>query len=372
MFKPIVLQSFVIFIIVFFAVSIQGQKRNSPDAVSYELCWQEQENVIGKIASDNDKLIYLPLQNGKIKSTDYKQNELWTLEIGGEIENLIFSNRILYVLSKTLKANLDDTPNVNNKFVISAVNGSTGIVVWKKEILSEHMPQIFIKENVLVASSKTRNDPKKTSIVVIEVTKGNILTEHSFPFDISLFYDDPNSEMLLGISDSSFYKFSVSTGAAQKFNVNVRNAQAVFVKDGEILVSDDRGALYSVNRSGAFERLKARFGGKITDISFYDERYLLSSLDNFLYLISKDGRNIVWKKRLSGRLTDKPLIFDHSILTFSQGDSSFYFINFDDGKITNRINMPDGEEIIGAYKFNERFFLISTTKGVSLYALSGC
>jgi hypothetical protein len=53
---------------------------------------------------------------------------------------------------------------------------------------------------------------------------------------------------------------------------------------------------------------KLRNGAEISSVTPTAEGLLISSFDNFIYLISENGGKPLWKKRLSGRITAAPLI----------------------------------------------------------------
>jgi outer membrane protein assembly factor BamB len=72
----------------------------------------------------------------------------------------------------------------------------------------------------------------------------------------------------------------------------------------------------------------------------HDSEYLAVSHDNFVYKLSRGG-NVKWKRRLPGRVADKPLVVGDIAVVSIVGTGSVYVLDLRNGKILNRIETGD-------------------------------
>jgi outer membrane protein assembly factor BamB len=136
------------------------------------------------------------------------------------------------------------------------------------------------------------------------------------------------------------------------------------------LIGDERGNLTLASRDG--KRIwRFRNGAQISFLMSYDSEFIAASFDNFIYKISRSG-NVEWKRRLSGRAASRPVISGDTAVVSIVGDDSIYFIDLKDGKISNRVEISDGDIGGLATGVGKGSLVLSGTRGVALYSSGGC
>jgi outer membrane protein assembly factor BamB len=335
----------------------------------FRKCREIKNSSIAIIASDNEINIFLLHLNGQIKAFEENQeeiqNEIWSLDIGGEVAaEPLFAGKTLYVLSKQiLPEEMSARAGIyeNTGYFITAVDTLSGVS------RSKNKPYLKFFENKLYIFTDTDN---LSLLSILDISDGQIVSERELNFRFSQFYNAEGS-LIAGKNDSFLVSYSINKGESKFFKNFAVNIETASVKGRDIVFSDKKGNLYFADEAtGAVRKSKIRFGAKITFIKLFRDRLLLASNDNFLYSISADGKKIFWKKRLAGRITSEPVIFRGTVVTYSQGDNSLYFIDFEDGKVLNRI--ANEREIINKPLVTDGFVVLQTDDGFSLYKTADC
>ncbi len=352
---------------------LQAQKLNLAGRTPFQKCWEVTTTLSRNLASDNEAQIYIPIPLGQITTLGVNKNEIWNIDLGGEIINRpLYQNKILYVLSKISN---QERESGGITYFISAINTNSGIAEWKKEFISEKIPIVFLqKSNLIVILAELTHslDEQSSKFIVLDTNTGQPILEKTYNFIVKQFFNSSNKDLIFLTSKNSITSFSISDGELISFNTSLKNIESGSAYESGVLLSDNKGSLYFIDSSGKENKFKIRFGAKITHISLYNNKFLISSLDNFIYSVSADGKQIDWKKRFAGRIIEKPLVEQNTVIAFSQGDNSLYFINFDDGKVFNRITVSSGEEITGSPVLLNNFVIITTNKGVRVYSSDNC
>ena len=344
----------------------------------YQSCWGLTERVTNKIASDNENKLFIPNSSGSIKTIDVNKNEIWSFELGGEIASQpIYKDKTLYVLSKVNKSidrEMEETDTVD--YFISAINAESGISIWRKEYKSKQTPILLARQDKIIVFlnnyKSTRIDELSLSFITLNASKGDEVFERNYNFNIKLFYEISDEDIVILTSANKIVFFSTINGDLTSFNGSAGDIQTGAVFNKGLILTDDKGILYFIDPTGRKSRLKIRFGAKITHIVFLRDNFLITSLDNFIYLISADGRKIIWKKRFAGRIVEKPTVIQNAIIAFSQGDNSLYFINPDDGKVFSRITVSEGEEIIESPLILNNLIIVTTNSGIKTFSSGKC
>ena len=102
-------------------------------------------------------------------------------------------------------------------------------------------------------------------------------------------------------------------------------------------MGDESGRLYRINGDTGREDWNFRGGGRFESLGIVGSNVLAASVDNFVYLISGSSGDVVWKRRLPGRIFGKPLILDELIFVAIIGDPNLFILEGSSGKITGRI-----------------------------------
>ncbi len=95
-------------------------------------------------------------------------------------------------------------------------------------------------------------------------------------------------------------------------------------------------------------------------------------LDNFAYLISAEKGNLIWKKRLAGRISEKSLILDNYALVTTIAEPTISVVELSTGRLINKIVLED-ENFVTANLIKVRNkIIVPTLKGLYAFSSSGC
>ena len=146
-----------------------------------------------------------------------------------------------------------------------------------------------------------------------------------------------------------------------------------YLKNDAIAAGDERGnvTLFRAEMSKAVWRFKG--GAGISSVSETETGILVTSLDNFVYLISDYNGDVIWKRRLTGRVLDGGLAVNGHFVVFIYGENSAFVMDLDEGKLTDSIPPHDKDLVNRVPVFvRDRTFALTTVDSIEVYSLGGC
>ena len=296
-------------------------------------CWEFAVNInLGTAPALDDSAVYFLDDENKLHGLDLSTGRnAWSSEVGGEVvSNLAAVGDSIFLVTSS-QSELSTTPA---KTVLRALSRETGITVWQTEISSSPVVWLGVAMGNVVASSVngsisafTREDGK---LVWKADTASRITSEPHF-HEIGIELGTENREVL---------RVSGATGAVQVlWKSRYRPTAILSDQAGRLIVGDERGNLTLVAPDGS-RTWRFRNGAQISSALAYDSEYIAASHDNFVYKVTRGG-NVEWKRRLSGRAADKPLILGDTAVVSVVGTGSVYALDLRNGKILNRIETAD-------------------------------
>jgi outer membrane protein assembly factor BamB len=114
------------------------------------------------------------------------------------------------------------------------------------------------------------------------------------------------------------------------------------VVEGTVYFGSADGFVYAVDEIDGRLRWRARTGAGVQAVASVPGGLLVASLDNFVYLLSLNRGDRLWKRQLAGRLAAEPLTApDGALFTPLSGDTGIV-LDLRDGKQLN--SLPIGED----------------------------
>lgn len=334
---------------------------------------------IKQIASDNEGNLYITDSKGTLESikipletsnsTDnsnetnntgntskiWEYTSNWQITLGSEIiSNIGTDEKNIYVASRSIQ--------VDEPAKLRAISKLTGITNWQTELYkTDRVTLLKFKYLYVIAGGY---------LLVIDVDTGSKLGETFENFDM--------------LSKSFVYSTNRNEAPSNKSivsNISLTKKADIDPKDVTRL-TENRKTVFIGSKNGdlqVFDRIKSKrlwngkVGGEITSIIFFEpDKILVGSMDNFLYMFSADKGNLIWKRRLANRLTEKPLIIDKIAFIANNGNSLASIIDLTDGKVINRISLPESHYFTANSLFINDRALISTNRGILLYSRNLC
>ena len=331
------------------------------------------------VASDNING-YLPFTKGNFGSLNLKTGEIfWHAELGGRFVSKPIlektSTRDLYVATAILaegKSNSVYNTGTSPSFLIylRSLNSSTGLTNWVTPLENAQLPdqEIFLYEyldRVLVVG-------KSGFAAAYAKISGKLLWNFFLESNLSappIFF---NNKIILPL-ENKFLGILTNSGTAYfQHDISVKPASVFLIEDEILVWGDASGSVYALKLETKKSIWKFKNGAKISFINQAPGGLLLTSLDNFVYFVTTKKGKLLWKKRLSGRITIEPLIANDFVVVSSIGDSKVSVLDLSNGKIINLVDL-------GAENFQTvspvlagNILIVFTIKGIYTFSADRC
>jgi outer membrane protein assembly factor BamB len=352
------------------SVAQSNQKKSVDLSVPLSLCYQkkEEKNPPVNFASDKISSYFSAYQNGKITKVDLLKDEVsWTSELGGEIRsNITYENGRVYLITAiapndTEKENADTKKKTN--YILWSLNADTGLTVWQFSFNSEY--SVYLQSNKDSIFLLTKDGFVKS----ISRDGAHKNWENHLPGHIAVTPFIFDNKIYVGIEDNSILLISVGSGEIiSKISTPVSSLSFVGAFEDKLILGDKKGYVNLFDPETNKSFWSVRFGGEISGLTRLQNGILVSSFDNFVYLISAQKGKTIWKKRLSGRASSVPLVVDNLAVFITAADNSAAVIDLRNGKIINQISLFEIGFILSKPVILGNLLVFSTNNGVFAFA----
>jgi outer membrane protein assembly factor BamB len=312
-------------------------------------CWRiEDELLIDQhIASDNANFIYLVFSDSSIKSIEVISGKsVWRSEIGGEIvAPLVLDKKRIYAASKKSVPEIMRS-NGALEVSITALSAATGVANWQKSFLAAApLQKIYLLDDVQNLAVLTENG----FFYSVGKTNGKMVAEKKLVYQIATAPFKFGGKIYFGTYDKKIVVLSIFDGHLIS-ETNIKTVPTIVVPSDNndvIYFSDKIGFVFAVREKNKKIQWSALTGASIADIRFISEGLLVSSNDNYIYLLSAKNGNRLWKRRLAGRSVGEPLIRDGTAVFSSFGSNEATFFDLRKGTIVNQVFLAGENYFIG-------------------------
>ncbi|MEO6052102.1 MAG: PQQ-binding-like beta-propeller repeat protein, partial [Pyrinomonadaceae bacterium] len=216
---------------------------------------------------------------------------------------------------------------VSKSGVIQSIKSESGVVNWKRQIAESFAAKPAITGVKLHVAATGRQ------VFTISMETGEIESLRRVPFNVT------------------------SLGGVQT---------------GELIVGDERGNLSSLSNAGDKANWKFKSGGEVSQIFPVGEHLLVTSHDNFIYFLGRGNGGLVWKKRLTGRVSQIANLMDRFALISSVEDHTAVFIDLANGKVAGQIAFGDDERFLYSPVSSSNLIFVLTDEAAYAFSLAGC
>lgn len=356
---------FTVLLLCMIGIDVDGQQER-PSSPVLGKCYSHRLSSpqSGMLAANRDS-IYVGSTNGVLSS--YVSRDLapeWRLELGGE-----FGSDILA---------LDDGPVVvtnpirsgqpaADEATIRLIAGKTGVTSWAAKLP-------FSEKYYLGRSTAGIAIISREGLVTILEQSGQLVSRNG-PYGIvtakpvfkagRIAFGTGNKQLIVISGQSG--------GSVTKIALGMIPRAVAFSKKDDLIVGGERGNLEHVELESGGASWKFKTGAAVSSIVNTDEGILVTSLDNFVYLISDYNGNVIWKRRLSGRILDGGLSLAGYFVVLINGENSGYALDLANGKIADVFTSVDSDLISGSpVPVRVGAFAVTTTGSFEIYAVGGC
>jgi outer membrane protein assembly factor BamB len=299
--------------------------------------WQyDSEFTVNLTPATDGERIYLPLAAGTLVSLRSSDGQLfWKTDIGGELSaSPVADGRGVYIASETVGVR-SDVPRALGALRLLGSEG--GVTLWMRTLPMPLRGVLAMNETTLFGGA---SDGRVYAVVK---KSGEIawMMQHNASFSSQPVLN--GSRLYIGSDDGNLFALNQATGKTTwRYRTRGPVRGRPVIVNGVIYFGSEDGYVYALIEETGRLRWRKRTGAGVQAVAAAGGGILVASLDNFVYFLSLNHGDQVWKRQLPGRLASQPLIaVDGALFTPLSGDAGVV-LDPRDGKQIN--TLPIGED----------------------------
>jgi outer membrane protein assembly factor BamB len=287
--------------------------------------------------------------------------------LGGEIvSDLIFEEKKIYLITKVVEVNFEKRNDKNKRkvdFILWSLNAETGVTNWRflftstgYVFLNSYQDKIYLTE-------------KDGNIVSIKKNDAQIVWSRKLTHEISSPPSLFETKIYISLIDNSILALSTDNGEIVTKLSGLHSPASFLIADvNKLFWGETKGSVNLINTSRNSYIWNMRYGGEISSITLTRNGILVTSLDNFAYLVSLQGGKKIWKRRLAGRISVKPLIVGDFLIFITEVNSNVTIMDLKNGKVVNQISLAGKGFILATPLIISNLMVVLTNKGIFAFA----
>lgn len=326
-------------------------------------CWEigTVEAPLAKV-SDGTNLYFLT--DGSLQAYELRSGKkVWSTELGGKTaSNLAANEESLFVVSNPVGT----AESARSVSVLRSISKESGITNWSANLRFSERSVLSVTPHGLVSFGFE-------SVSALYPLTGQIKWTTGISEPVSSEPAFSSGLIVFGTKNKTINALRGDTGAIVfRHSVSFAPSAVQIVSENELVWGDDRGNLASMDRVGDIS-WKFKSGARISDISLSGETLLVTSHDNFIYAVSSDSGSVQWKKRMPGRVSEKPLIAGELAIVIVAGEKEAQLIHIGNGRSLGSLNADKIDFFIGVPMMSkENSFVFGTSDGFVSYTQTKC
>ena len=321
--------------------------------------------VADALAADEQR-VYVGTADGRVQALDMSiSSSVWRTELGGEIvSNIAAGETGMLVISNPVKT----AESIPTESLLRSLSMETGVPGWTARLpYSEHFFLGSLNGSITIVSREglaIAVDGQTGRIIWRTQALGKITARPSF-FRHGIAFGTSEKQIIIVSPETGVVIFKGSTDFV---------ATAITHPSSEILVvGDERGNVVSIDVPGGKNIWKFKSGAGISFVSVTKEGLFITSNDNFIYLIWMYNGDVIWKRRLPGRVIEGIAVADGFVTALIYGENSAFLIDSKKGKIVDQLPESDRNFVNQMpLIIKDHSFLVSTPYAIEMYATKGC
>ncbi|HST50868.1 MAG TPA: PQQ-binding-like beta-propeller repeat protein [Pyrinomonadaceae bacterium] len=313
----------------------------------------------------SDGKIYIALNAGNVVSLNTADGSLyWKSDIGGEISATpVADSRGVYIASESHPTTTHGGTFYQATGALRIIGGASGVTLWMRTLPSPIRGDLVSNETAIFGCTSDGY------LYAIKKMSGEIawVKHSSSGFNPSPVLSGGN----LYICDREGNIFSIDQNTGQMlWHYRTRKSlrTPITITDGVLYSGSNDGSVYAINLSTRQLRWRVRTGAAVQSLLPAGKCLLTTSLDNFVYCLSPENGDKLWKRQMAGRVEAQPLVLGDGVLLSPLAGDECVVLSLEDGREVNSIYVGEDSNSGTSPLLLGNFLLLTTRKG--LYAFS--
>lgn len=334
-----------------------GQDK-AAETLTIHQCWRYETADLdpARAVSDGSNL-YFGERGGRvtaISATDGKL--LWASEIGGEIVSnfLMLGHELRFV-----------TRSAGGLYELRSLGSVSGIANRSTSLLPGGQVRLHALGNRIVVVSES-------GLTVVDGDTGKLVWTKKLEPSLKVVISQGNA-LIAGLGDGQIiFMDSFDGRIIHKLAVKFMPT-ALLLNNDHLLVGDERGNVMNLDVDKNAPLWTFRSGGKISGIyALGDSDLLITSFDNFAYLVDRQTGHVAWKRRQSSRIVDAAIVNAKYAGVTPFGEPTVVFLDPESGKPLGQLVMPGSIEFIQPAQLVGESVVTFTNEGIVSSGFLGC
>lgn len=321
-------------------------------------CWTLKDPSVSaaSLASDNaNRLFYTKTSSSITGLNVLTGNLLWTVDIGGTSLGgpvATLSNVVSYALTEDAEH--------GRELKVFSIESESGISKLIQRIALPSRALVGEGDGVaIIADAKGRLTFVEGKSVTNSTDSG--LQE---PTGISA----KSSSLLVWDREMNSRLIDISTGSLiAAFQLRSRPSGSFALDLERIYVGSGDGSLTAVSRNHGVKLWSTRMGGAVEGIVSIGKVLMVSSRDNFVYLLSAENGNRKWKRKLPGRIIGRAVLDAEHAAFLTLGSNEVFVLRLTDGRLVNSFPVEEAEYFVSGPVFAAGRLIVPHNAGITSF-----
>ena len=345
------------------AATVSCQTNHSKE-VEISKCWSYPVNgETGESLAVDGVRVYLGLSNAKVEAWSFDSKKMWTTELGGDI-----SSNILAVDSGLfLVTSLSSDTGRSGGSLLRSLSKETGITNWTLKLPDAEKYFLGSFNGSLIVVSKSG------VIQSVDAKSGTVEWKREIADGFAAAPAFDGGKVIVATTAKQIFAISLVSGeiiSMRKLSFGVTALGET--SSGQMIAGDERGNVSSLSAGAEKPYWNFKSGGEISAVFTIGDHMLVTSHDNFVYFLFNRNGGVMWKKRLTGRVSQISLYADRFALVTSYDQHGAVLTDLTNGKVAGQIAFGEDENLVYSPVISNGLIFTLTNKAAYAFSINDC
>jgi eukaryotic-like serine/threonine-protein kinase len=304
--------------------------------------------------------VFFPLSGGVLLALNTNDGKLqWKAEVGGDFSAaLVADERSVYAATGYT------TEDKKVHGTLRALSKATGLTLWMRTSLPSPISGGLVADSVALFGGSVDGH-----VYSVSKQTGQVLWSNQYAEEFSGQPQVLGNRVYFGSNAGTMRSLDARTGQLLwEYKTRGPIHGAIAVKDNMAYFGSGDGNVYAFDEIRSKVRWQRRTGAAVQAVTLVENGVLVSSLDNFAYLLSLNKGALIWRQQLPGRISSRPVTATDGALFTPFSTDTAIVLNLRDGKPANTLSLGEENSSAAAPISTSHLVLITTPHALLAFA----